>query len=393
MASKVTFIPEQKIISVNLGVRLLDVQYDLYSEWKRWVSQSEYNTRFPAAMRTVGGDDLVEGKTLGATFFLVNNWKIKPPEENGNLNVIGNLYDDGGGNVFINTVGSFNSMIIQTVSNLTDSQLVESTLAESLDYGGSVYYDEHSTYTGVDYPIGTVNYPVNNITDAVSLCNKIGTRNIIIRGNVQMNSNFNGYSFSGINTSSYVFCNGHDFSSCSFENVILTGNITGRIRANNCLIENIFGVHGEFFTCALAGVIKLGNDESCFMMCYTRNRQDDYVFIDGSDLLTTCIGIRAYSGCIYFNNFNSANTRIDMDFISGKIILAGNNSNADFIVRGLLRVENLSSIVLDVSAIVNPTQITESIMTAPIGTFNDSTTFGGFIKNKVLTVAKFVGLK
>jgi hypothetical protein len=393
MTAKVTFIPEQKIISVNLGVRALDVQYDIYSEWKRWVMVEEYNTRFPVALRTVGGDDLIDGKTLGATFFLMNGWKIKPPEENGNLNVSGNLYDDAGGTVFVNTIGSYNSMIIQTVSNLTDSQLVESTLSQSLDYGGTVYYNENSSYSGTLYPMGTVNYPVNNINDAVELCNIIGTRNIVLHGNVSMSSNFEGYNFRGSNTSSYVFCNGYDFSSCSFENVVITGNITGRIRAMNCLIENSLGLHGEFYTCALAGIIRLGNAESCFMMCFTRNRQDDYVYICGSELHTSSIGIRAYSGCIYFDNFSDINTRVDMDFISGKVVLASNNHNSSFIIRGVVLLENLSDIEIDCSVIINPVQITDTLLRTPVNSYNDSDTLGGFIKNKLLTVAKFVGLK
>lgn len=136
MAEKVTFDPINKIISVNLGVRTLDVQYDVYSGWKRWVLSGVDNSKYASALRTVGGDPLVSGKTLGATFFLTNGWKIRPPEEDCELNVIGNLYEENGGAVFVKTIGSYNAMIIQTVSNLTDSQLVESELAKSLDYIG-----------------------------------------------------------------------------------------------------------------------------------------------------------------------------------------------------------------------------------------------------------------
>ena len=391
--AKVTFIPEEKIISVNLGVRILDVQYDIYSDWKRWVVENEYNMRFPIAIRTVGGDNLVDGKTLGATFFLMNGWKIRPPEENGNLNVIGNLYDDGGGAVFVNTLGSYNSMIIQTVSNLTDSQLVESTLAESLNYNSVVYYDSNSTYSGTVYPLGTVNYPVNNIDDAVAICNNIGSRRINLNGDIQMTRNFEGYNFYGISSKNTIYCNGYDFSSCSFDNVTITGSVTGQIRANSCSIYNCYGISGDFNSCALSGVIKLGNNDSCFMLCFSKNKLEECAYLDGSNLITSNVDIRAYSGCVYIDNFNSDNINLNMDFISGGVYISASVTAVDMAIRGMVVFKNFSNVVPKESVIINPESITDTIFNTNMSAYSDANTFGGFVKNKLLTVAKFIGLK
>ena len=137
MAEKVTFNPNEKIISINSGETEIDVQSHIYSAWKRWINIGD-NSKYEQAMRTVGGDALTATKSLGSTFFLMNGWRIRPPEENTVLTIIGNIYHDDGIPVLTSSIGNYNSLVTMTVSNLTDSQVVESEVAQSLDYGGVI---------------------------------------------------------------------------------------------------------------------------------------------------------------------------------------------------------------------------------------------------------------
>jgi len=92
------------------GVTTIDIQIDLYSDAKEhWLSGGVamgYNFPF----RGVGGDDIdiVSGTKIPLYAFLVDNWKIRPQEANHTLNVTGGiLLVDGGGDPFVNTLGSY----------------------------------------------------------------------------------------------------------------------------------------------------------------------------------------------------------------------------------------------------------------------------------------------
>lgn len=118
--SKITIDGDNKLILINPGVTSVDVKSDIYSNWKEWSELYDY-LKYEPAMRTVGGDPINnQGDALGATFFMINGWKIRAPEENTNLNIVGNLYSDDNLSPFVPTLGDWNSTITNTVSNLVD---------------------------------------------------------------------------------------------------------------------------------------------------------------------------------------------------------------------------------------------------------------------------------
>ena len=118
--SKVTFDGDNKLILINTGVTGVNVQSDIYSNWKEWNSLYDY-TKYEPAMRTVGGDPINnQGDALGATFFLINGWKIRSWEGNHTLNIVGNLYSDDNLSPYIQTLGNWNITYQSTVSNLID---------------------------------------------------------------------------------------------------------------------------------------------------------------------------------------------------------------------------------------------------------------------------------
>jgi hypothetical protein len=122
---------------------------DIYFSWKSW-SMSSDNTKYPQAFRYVGGDDTTEGQKLGITFFLINGWKIRPYEKSYILNLSGNIYSDDGESPFINTIGDYNVLIQNTVSNLT-------TVVEVSTSG--------STLTAKEIRDTIMNTPLTNLTD------------------------------------------------------------------------------------------------------------------------------------------------------------------------------------------------------------------------------------
>jgi len=101
------------------GDNVLDVT-EIYSEWKEWVALSD-NAKFRSAFSSVGGDPVSPTQSLGTTFFLTNGWRIRPAESNHSLELVGNLFVEGGlGDPFVSTSGAFNVRTRITVSNLID---------------------------------------------------------------------------------------------------------------------------------------------------------------------------------------------------------------------------------------------------------------------------------
>lgn len=105
---------------------------DVYSDWKRWVVQED-NAKYDAAFRYVGGDPTLSGQRLGITYFLINNWKLRPSDDDQTLVMDGNIFTEDGSPIFISTVECHNVAIQLAFSNLTtivDNQLIIPTPAQ-----------------------------------------------------------------------------------------------------------------------------------------------------------------------------------------------------------------------------------------------------------------------
>jgi hypothetical protein len=116
--SKVTFDGDRQLIIVNTGITFLDFRKDVYSAWKEWVLQGD-NSKYPLAIEVIGGDPLPED-SLGLTFFLLENWKIRPYEGDHRLTIKGNVYKKDQSDPIADTVGDFKVTVQMRVSNLID---------------------------------------------------------------------------------------------------------------------------------------------------------------------------------------------------------------------------------------------------------------------------------
>lgn len=122
------------LITLDVGVTSVDVEVDLYSDWKEFFKTGT-NSRFPLAFRgSVAGDPLTTGLDLGGYFFFQNQlgWRIKPPEENATITFEGNLVaEDDTLPIFVTTDGTFtvliNGLQPQTQSVAIGPQILEGT--------------------------------------------------------------------------------------------------------------------------------------------------------------------------------------------------------------------------------------------------------------------------
>lgn len=104
----ITFDGATKRATLSAGTTALDVS-DLWSRWVDWFQDGD-NSKWPLAMRQVGGDDIdpSAGTKIPAYIYLQNGWKVKPQEADHTLAVSGGvLLVEGGGDPFVSTAGDY----------------------------------------------------------------------------------------------------------------------------------------------------------------------------------------------------------------------------------------------------------------------------------------------
>jgi hypothetical protein len=108
----ITFNGVTRLITLETGITSYEVA-DIYSAWKAWVLVGD-NAKYLEAFRVSGGDPLGGGAFAASNFFLQNQlgWRIKPPEQNINITLIGNLYPEDPNNPWRQpTVGNYQTSI------------------------------------------------------------------------------------------------------------------------------------------------------------------------------------------------------------------------------------------------------------------------------------------
>ncbi len=138
---KVTFDGVNKLILINDGVTSLDVKNDVYSSWKEWLLlNSLTNTQYQQAFSVIGGEPISDTEKIDATFFLINNWKIKPYPGQYSISIVGNLFTDDGSSILAaaDIVDNIQNNISLNLRTSAVVRLVTATVSGSSS-SGSVY--------------------------------------------------------------------------------------------------------------------------------------------------------------------------------------------------------------------------------------------------------------
>ena len=346
--SSVSFDGVAKVISITTppdvdGVVTVDVKVDLYSAWKEWALTGD-NAKYLQAMRAVGGDQISATQSLGATFFLMNDWRVRPYEASHRLVLSGNLYTDpAGSSPVINTLGAYNVVIEYAVSNLVDS--VNSAQEASIQHGlfaGAVHIDTSSSYSGTVFPVGTPQAPVNNLADAMAIAVAQGFKRIHCINDLIIDSgaNYTGYIFEGDSPlSSYVnVSTDATVTDCEFQNLHLEGVLDANAWVTDCEIGILTGAQGRFLRCGISNVITIGSTGAVFLNCYaTRLTALENAVIDmgGSNYkcavhnFTGHLALRNMAGGI-FGIQGTGDFTIESTVTAGMVHLVGNWEIQDY---------------------------------------------------------------
>lgn len=90
---RVVFDGPNRYIYLLDGYGEFSVSEHVYDAWKEWIRLRDF-TKYPEALQVVGGEPISPTEALGATFFLVNGWKMKPIDGTEAITIDGNIFSD-----------------------------------------------------------------------------------------------------------------------------------------------------------------------------------------------------------------------------------------------------------------------------------------------------------
>jgi hypothetical protein len=240
-----------------LEIGEIPVKNDVYSEWKEWAQEAQ-NLKFPPAFDTTGGDPLTATENISAYYFIRNDlgWRIKAPELNGQLILVGDLFPrDFTTDFFLTSDGAFSNLISQVVSS---KSIASFSQADLFALTGSIYIDTNNGVPGTAEGVGTPNNPVDNLADATTLAVANNIRSFVIRGGSQLTLTqaYTDWQFvgQGAVSSDSIALNGQNVDGSFFSNLTLSGSQSGVITALQCGNIGITELSGTYISCGFSSV-------------------------------------------------------------------------------------------------------------------------------------------
>jgi len=368
---KVTFDGVNKKAIINEGETTINVDDDLYSDWKEWVALRDH-LEFSAAFRTVGGDPTVSGQALGETFFTINGWQVVIADS---INFDGNLFSDDFSSPFT-TEGD--TVLAQTTrSNLIDQIAPDTTNVgaavwgyaasdaiasasttigwhildhlHDLHYENKVWVDTNNGVPGVVHPIGVRQRPSNSISNAIQIANdyNIGEIQVVEDATIASGDDVSNFIISGSHASKseITVTPGAITTRTQFQNCSLLGTLNGEVIVRDSRVEDLLDFEGILHQCLIdPGGIRLANGgakPSHILDCYSGKPGTSTPELDFNSVNVE-LGIRNYTGGIKLVN-KDGNKSVSIDMNSGHIILDGTVTSGTIVCRGVGKLTDTSS--------------------------------------------------
>ncbi len=257
-----------------------------------------------------------------------------------------------------------------------------------------------SGYTPDGGIIGTRQTPVNNIPDALIICENRSFRKVCILRSMTVGS--------GVSAEEFSFYGDHpihvtitveaaaNVTNCEFTNCTITGTLDGGNVLDSCVVDDIVYFNGTIKNCGLSGTVELGgNTQAVLVDCYSQvagGGASQYPIIDmgGSG---NSLALRDYHGGIGLINYSGGGS-VSLDMSSGRVVLNNTLTGGTIYIRGITIIEGSSGgTTVNVTGVLSRDLIAESVWNSQIDSFQTEGTVAFYIKNKILSVAKFIGLK
>jgi hypothetical protein len=284
---------------------------NLCRDWEDDVEGMPYSSLISAA----GKENLGGGVKVGITATLLNAViafearsgpsYIQCRISGGNLVAI----DEVGGDISPIFPTAF-TQVLTTSSSSATLQDLESIQAAT--YVSGVAIDPTSSYTGSTFPVGTREFPVNNMHDLHDIAISRGLQKIYVMDHLTVSSiDLSGFRHAFIGDSPFINLTidpDSNFQGSTIENLTIQGEVDGFNTISRSNINNITNVNGFIEKSGFNSTCKL-NGQTAIMECYSLVEGMGYPTFDiGSNNLI----IRDFHGSVGLTNITGGTHTIEI---------------------------------------------------------------------------------
>jgi len=213
-------------------------------------------------------------------------------------------------------------------------------------YQNAVWVNAGSSQTGIGFPSGTREFPVNNAQDAVVIANEKGFDVIRFIGNYTLGAgdDVTGFTLIGQNPTRTFLTLGTDaiISNVEIKECTLAGVLDGNATVRDSVIWDINYFSGYIYNSVLTNsTITLGNNTNgLFLNCYSGVASTEMPTIDlgGSG---QALGLRNYNGGIKLIN-RTGSDNVSLDINSGQVVIDSTCTAGDIYIRGVCKITDNS---------------------------------------------------
>ncbi len=230
-------------------------------------------------------------------------------------------------------------------------------------YQNAVWLDVEGSDSGTDYPLGTREYPVNNLANAISIANEEGFKAIQTLSSITIGNGVDIRDFEIIGSckiyteiiiESSAQTNHLKLQKCN----VVSGTLDHGTHIYDCTVGDITNLDGHIYSSGLYGKLVLNGDGNIILAdCFT-NDQDNPVVIDmggsGQDL-----SMPNYAGLITVKNLTSATEEIGIGLNAGMVVLDSTITAGTIIISGVgLCMDNTTGTAnVNVDGLVNSIEV------------------------------------
>jgi hypothetical protein len=218
----------------------------------------------------------------------------------------------------------------------SSATLQEQDALQYSSYGGQVSVHRDSVNTGVDYPVGNQQYPVNNAADAVIICHTKGFHTVGLLSSYDLiaGDDVSDLKIQGVSHITTILDVGYDAvcDKAIFDNIDISGILDGESEITNCVVRDIVYFNGHIHHSALAGRITLGGNKPAKITECSMLEFGSAVIIDAGGSGQDAV-IDKFSGAITIENLTGANY-IGLGMSGGMVTIAADCTAGTIIIQG-----------------------------------------------------------
>jgi hypothetical protein len=349
----------------------------------------------------------VGGVSLARVIEIINGYTVTFEDGQYAVNLVG-------ANSNVGDVVNVNQVSVRSANS---AGLTDVEIQRKISFGGEVYLDTVNGTPGTAYPIGTQARPALTLDQALTIAAANGVREIV--GNSQIlvfpGQDVSNIKIRGVSTNCVVvMLPGSICANLLLEDCVITGDFGGNtdVIVRKSIVGDVVNFNGVMdsclFTLATVGIAP-GKQLTIGIGGSLVPGNAGHPLIDMNAGQDTQLIVSDWFGGIEVLNCDTPSSSASMNISAGKVTLNSSVSDGDIVVRGVATVidnstggnvtdQTVNSIGIRLEengALVpqNLADIAQAVWAESTGDNQTPGSFGEQLGRKVLTVAKFIGLR